>query len=209
LPEIVQCFFAFKVAEDDGERKNRCVTSSNFRILSFIGILGFALVGGFGCMSAYKKSIGADTEKSLSRIYNTEFNTAWQAALDALKSFRLDISNREAGFLQTRWTDNTGEKHLRDTFGSAQSYLKAQFRFRLNVDKGYFNGVQSIKVTVLKEQVAQRDVLEGFVSYPTDTVEENTLLYRIGRLISVRTKLDEQEQKKTEKQLEETTEEEF
>ena len=105
--------------------------------------------------------------------------------------------------MQTKWTDNTADKNFTDSYGSAESYLKAQYRFRVNISKGAaYNGVPSTKVTVQKEQMIQRDVLEGWQPVETDTIEENTVLYRIGRLIAIKIKLAQLEQQKTQSEIE-------
>ena len=154
------------------------------------------------CVSAYKKSVGGDTEQVFNRIFLTDYNTAWQATLDSLKSNRLDISNRESGFIQTRWTDNTAQRNFTDSFGAAKAYLKAQYRLRLTLNKGFYNGLPSVKVAVLKEQLVQFDVLEGWNAIITDSVDENTLLYRIGRIIFIRMKIAQLEEEKTRRELE-------
>jgi hypothetical protein len=154
------------------------------------------------CVSAYKQSVGSDTAQVFARIYLTDFNTAWQSVLDSLKHSRLDVSNREGGFVQTKWTDNTAEKNFTESFGSSDSFLKAQYRFRVTVAKGFYNGQPSVKVTVQKEQLVQRDVLEGWRPIESDTVDENTLLYRIGRIIFVRMKIAYLEEEKTKKAIE-------
>ena len=154
------------------------------------------------CISAYRQSIGSDTSQVFMRIYLSDFNTSWQAVLDALKNSHLDVSNREGGFVQTKWTDNTSEKNFVDSFGGADSYLKAQYRFRINVAKGFYNGQPSVKVSVQKEQLVQRDVLEGWRPIETDTIDEKTLLYRIGRIIFIRMKLGYLEEEKTKKAIE-------
>src|SRR5262249_41763818 len=119
-----------------------------------IGVLtAGALLLGAGCVSAYTRSVGGESAQVFERIYFTDFNTAWQSVLDALKNSRLDISNREGGFIQTKWNDNTSEKNFADPFGSANAYLKAQFRFHISVAKGFYNGQATIKVSVLKEQL--------------------------------------------------------
>jgi hypothetical protein len=155
-----------------------------------------------GCMSAYRKSVGADLSNTYSKIFLTDFNTAWQAVLDSLRNSRLDVSNREGGVVQTRWTDNTAEKNFVDSFGGADAYLKAQYRFRVTAAKGFYNGKPSVKVTVQKEQMVQRDVLEGWKPIESDDIDENTLLYRIGRLIQIKLKLQALEEEKARKTLE-------
>lgn len=168
------------------------------------GLLWIALLLflGSSCMKAYRQSAGGDPHQVHSRIYFTDFNTSWQAALDALKSSRLDISNREGGFIQTRWADNTAEKNFTDSFVGGDIYLKTQYRFRVTVAPGAYQGRQAIKVSVQKEQLIQRDVLEGWKPIETDSVEENTLLYRIGRLIFLRMKITALEEEKAQERLE-------
>lgn len=165
------------------------------------GALLVSIFAVLGCTSAYRQIQGGDPGRSFSRIYVTDFNTSWQGVLDSLKSLRLDVSNREGGFLQTRWTDNTAEKRLVESYGAVQSYLKSQFRFRVSVAKGFYNGQPSIKVVVQKDQMIERDVLEGWRPIETDGIEEHTLLYRIGRLITIRTKLARIEEEKAQEEL--------
>lgn len=163
--------------------------------LTFVLVLALSASG---CMTAYKKSVGGEGPKTFIRIYLTDFNTAWQSVGDSLKSFRIDVSNREGGFYQTRWTDNTAEKNFIESYAGATSFLKAQFRFKIVLTKGLYNGKDSVKISVLKEQLIQRDVLDGWRPVDTDDIEENTLLYRIGRLITMRmrmAKIDELKQK--------------
>jgi hypothetical protein len=54
---------------------------------------------------------------------------------------------------------------------------------------------------VQKDQLVQRDVLEGWNPADTDTVEEYTLLYRIGRIIYIKMKLARIEQQKMNKEI--------
>ncbi len=167
-------------------------------------LLTLALLPASGCMSAYKASVGSDNSQVYRRIFLTDFNTAWQSVLDSLKASPLDVSNREGGFVQTKWTDNTAEKNFSESFGGTDAYLKAQYRFRVTVASGFYyrTNKPSVKVTVQKEQLVQRDVLEGWRPIETDSIDENTLLYRIGRIIAIRMKLAKIEEEKTRKAIE-------
>lgn len=154
-----------------------------------------------GCADAYKRALGTDTEQVFTRIFLTDFNTAWQSALEALKTSPLDVTNREAGVVQTKWSDNTAQKNFSESFGAADSFLKAQYRVRVSLAKGFYNGKPSVKVAVQKEQLVQRDVLEGWRPIESDSIEEKTLLYRIGRIIAIRTKLARIEEERIRKSL--------
>lgn len=178
---------------------------------TFRKFLSVLLVGGLcstGCMTAYKRSVGANTQTNFNRVFASDFNLAWQSTLDALKSVRLDVTNREAGFLQTRWIDNTKEKNFTDGDGLTTPYMKAQYRFKVSVAKAVYQGKEAIKVTVLREQLASRDALDDFRPLESDTIEENTLLYRIGRIIQVRTRLAKLEDEETKQSILKATSEE-
>ena len=157
------------------------------------------------CTTAYRRSVGATAEQSVSKIFLTDATTTWIAVTESLKSFRLDVSNQKGGFAQTRWTDNTTDKNAADPLGGTGPFLKAQYRFRVNLAPGFVQGRgQGVKVSVLREQWVQRDVLEGWRPMESDLIEENTLLYRIGRIIAVRTEIERLEREKTERELRDT-----
>lgn len=167
-------------------------------------LLGLIVATGQGCTQAYIQSLGGDETQAVERLYTTELDTAWQAVLESLKNNRLDVTNREGGYIQTKWTDNTAEKNFSDSFGGGDLYLKAQFRLRIALSKGYYNGQLVVKVSIEKEQLIQRDVLEGFRPVLSDTIDEKTLLYRIGRIIFMKMKIAKLEEIKTKKELENT-----
>ena len=145
------------------------------------------------CTKAYLRTLTGDPSQVYQRIFATDFNTAWLSVLDALKNSRIDINNREGGYLQTKWIDNTAEKNFSDSFGGVNAYQKAQYRIRITFAKSIYKQKAAIKISLLKEQLVQRDVLDGWHPIETDSVDEMTLLYRIGRLIQMRMKLAQYE----------------
>jgi hypothetical protein len=155
-----------------------------------------------GCMSAYLKSVGGDGDQVYSRIFISDFALAWESAAEALKTSPMDVVNRENGTLQTKWIDNTAERNLIESAGSVSLYQKAQYRFRIQIAKGAYDGKASVRVSVQKEQQVQRDVLEGWVHQPSDGIQENSLIYRIGKVIELKAKLQEIENQKLKKDLE-------
>jgi hypothetical protein len=177
---------------DGKSRGSKLLTSA------LIGLLGLSVSS---CMSAYKKSVGGDPHPVVVRTYFTDLQTGWQSVLESLKNQPIDVKNEESGFVQTRWIDNTEQKNFSDSFGDGDALLKAQFRFRINVNRTFYNGRPAVKVSVQKDQLVQRDVLEGWNPADTDTVEEYTLLYRIGRIIYIKMKLSRIEQQKMNKEI--------
>ena len=155
-----------------------------------------------GCMSAYLKSVGGDGDQVYSRIFISEYSLAWEAAIEALKTSPMDVVNRENGTLQTKWIDNTAERNLIESAGSVSLYQKAQFRFRIQIAKGSYEGRPSVRISVQKEQQIQRDVLEGWIHQPSDGIQENSLIYRMGRVMEMKSRMQEIENQKLKRDLE-------
>ena len=167
----------------------------------------FVLANGMGmsgCMSAYKKMVAEGQDQTFSRIFRSDYALCWEAAVDALKASPMEVVNRENGTLQTKWIDNTAERNMLDSNGGIIPYTKAQYRFRVSMAKGFFEGNPSVRVIVQKEQQYQRDVLEGWKSLDTDAIQENALLYRIGKLVEFKARLQEAEARRIKKQLKES-----
>lgn len=163
-----------------------------------IGLLGFC-----GCGGPIFHQPGSDVDRIYSRIFLTDYRTAWQACLEALKSSEKTVQNSQAGMVQTAWRDNTAEKNFIDSFGGDVTYLRARYRFYVSVAPGNYSGKPSVKVSIRKDQMVQRDVLEGWKPVLTDSIEENTFLYRVGRIIYIKLKLEEIERKKVQQTLKE------
>lgn len=155
-------------------------------------------------MEAYRKSVVGQAPKVYSKIYLIDPDTAWSASKEALKSIRIDVDNKEGGIIQTKWTDNTLDLNFADSFGGADVYLQAQYRFKISLAPGAYSGKPSVKVNIQKDQLVKKDVLEGWQPVESDGTEENTLLYRIGRLAFMRLKLSEQEEARKKRELEQT-----
>lgn len=137
-----------------------------------------------------------------SRVYKADFNQTWQAVLQIMKKYDLALQNQEAGVIKTRWIDNTLEVNFADSFGSSDSVKSARFKIILNVVKGYRGTREVAKVTVFKRQMVEHDFLQGWKVIPSDGILEETILYRIERIISIDNKLkaiEEQKSKEAEK----------
>ncbi len=148
-------------------------------------------------------SPGTELDHIYSRIFLTDYNIAWQATLDALKRFEKTVQNRQGGVMQTSWVDNTAEKNFSDAFGGDATYLNARYRFKVSIAPGNYNGKPSVKISILKDQLIQRDLLEGWKQVPSDALEENSFLYRIGRIIFIKQKLKQLEDQKLQQVIEE------
>jgi hypothetical protein len=139
-----------------------------------------------------------------SRIYRADYNQAWQAVISVMRKFDIAQQNQEAGFIKTRWMDNTLEVNFADSFGSSDAVKAAKYKVVVNVVKGFRNGREVSKVTIYKRQLVEQDFLQGWKEVSTDGIFEKTLLYRIERLIAIDNKLKEIDKAREKEQLEQT-----
>jgi len=136
-----------------------------------------------------------------SKIFRADYNQTWQAVIQVMKKFDISQQNQEAGYIKTRWMDNTMEVNFTDSFGSSDAVKAARFKLVINVVKGYRASSEVAKVTIYKRQLVEQDFLQGWKEIVTDGIMENTLLYRIGRLIDNDNKLKEIDKAREKQQL--------
>ena len=139
-----------------------------------------------------------------SKIYRADFNQTWQAVILVMRKYDIAQQNQEAGFIKTRWIDNTLEVNFSDSFGSSDSVKAAKYKLVVNVVKGYRSSKEVTKVTIYKRQLVEQDFLQGWKEETTDGIMEKTLLYRIERLIATDNKLKEIDKAKEKEQLQNT-----
>jgi hypothetical protein len=130
------------------------------------------------------------------KVYRADFTQTWQAVVQVMKKYDISVQNQEAGMIKTRWMDNTLQVNFNDSFGSSDAVKAAEFRLMLNVAEGYSYGSKVTKVTVFKRQRIEKDFLQGWKEDQTDGILEQTLLYRIQRLIEIDNRLREIDKKR-------------
>jgi hypothetical protein len=137
-----------------------------------------------------------------SKIFRADYNQTWQAVIQVMRKFDISQQNQEAGFIKTRWMDNTLEINFSDSFGSADSIKAAKFKLVVNVVRGFRASREVTKVSVYKRQLVEQDFLQGWKEMVSDGIVEKTLLYRIERLIAIDNKLREIDKAREKEQLE-------
>ena len=155
-----------------------------------------------GCAN-YEKFRQVTEEMEIpSKIYRADYNQTWQAVIQVMRKFDIAQQNQEAGFIKTRWMDNTLEVNFTDSFGSSDAIKAAKFKLVVNVVRGFRAAREVTKVTVYKRQLMEQDFLQGWKEVPTDGIIEKTLLYRIERIIATDNKLKEIDKAREKEQLE-------
>jgi hypothetical protein len=155
-----------------------------------------------GCASYEKFRQVTEELEMPSKIFKADFNQTWQAVIQVMKKYDIAQQNQEAGYIKTRWMDNTIEVNFTDSFGSNDAVKAARFKLVVNVVKGYRSSSEVSKVTIYKRQLVEQDFLQGWKELTTDGIQEQTLLYRIGRLIDTDNKLKEIDKAREKEQLE-------
>lgn len=132
-----------------------------------------------------------------SKVFKADYNQAWQAVLLVMRQYDLELQNQESGVIKTRWIDNTVELNFADSFGSSDAVKSARFKIVINVVKGFRSGREVSKISVYKRQMIEQDFLQGWKVIRSDGIQEETVLYRISRLIQIDNKLKEIENQKS------------
>jgi len=161
------------------------------------------MIMSLGSCASYEKFRQVTEELEMpSKIFRADFNQTWQAVIEVMKKYDIAQRNQEAGYIKTRWMDNTMEVNFTDSFGSSDAVKAARFKLVVNVVKGFRASSEVAKVTIYKRQLVEQDFLQGWKEIPTDGIMEQTLLYRIGRLIDNDNKLKEIDKAREKEQLE-------
>jgi hypothetical protein len=165
-------------------------------------LLYFTLLLNSGCASYEKFRQITEENEVPSKILNADYNQTWQAVIQVMKKYDISQQNQEAGYIKTRWMDNTLEVNFADSFGSSDAVKAAKFKLVINVVKGYRASREVSKVTIFKRQLVEQDFLQGWKELTSDGITESTLLYRINRIIEIDNKIREIDKAKEKEQLE-------
>ena len=136
------------------------------------------------------------------KVFKSSYDQTWLAILQVVKKYDLQLQDQDSGVIKTKWTDNTLQLNFSDSFGSSDSIKAARFKLIINIVKGFRGKREVSKVTIYKRQMVEQDFLQGSKVVPSDGILEKTLLYRIGRSLSITGKLQKIEDQKA-KEVEE------
>src|SRR3954466_6936615 len=108
----------------------------------------------FGGCASYEKFRQVTEELEIpTKVYRADFNQTWQAVIQVMRKFDIAQQNQEAGFIKTRWMDNTLEVNFADSFSSGDAVKAAKYKMVVNVVKGFRASREVTKVTIYKRQL--------------------------------------------------------
>ncbi len=120
-----------------------------------------------------------------SKIYDADYIQTWQAVLNVVQKYNLEIKNQESGVIRTHWVDYTDEANFIESFENQGVIKTAHFKIIINVSKGFRGTKEVTKVTIYKRQIVEYDFLQGKKVIPSDNILEKIILYRINRVLAI------------------------
>lgn len=139
-----------------------------------VGCLGLA-----GCASATEKLEAKQTDGPFSRVYYANYEDVEIALKQAMIRYPQKIDNTEAGIFETDYIK--GDARFKPPHKS--TLFSPGFRYRLLVRlvRGRTDEKPAIKVQITKKPEVVRDFFSDADSVKSDGLEEQVILYRIGR----------------------------
>jgi uncharacterized lipoprotein len=99
-----------------------------------------------GACASYEKFRDVTQELEIpSKIFRAPYNQSWQALIQVMKKYDIAQQNQEAGYIKTRWMDNTLQVNFTDSFGTNDAVKAAKFKLVVNVVKAYSGQKKSLK----------------------------------------------------------------
>ncbi|MFM8268935.1 MAG: hypothetical protein ACKN9V_02010 [Pseudomonadota bacterium] len=144
-------------------------------------VLGLVFLLG-GCASQQPSD-----EAFRTRMYEGTYDDVWLSALKALNDYPLRVSNKDSGRILTE-TVNGPYNELVLTYPGP---LEQPERFRYSLKLSFARLVSDrtnrplVRVRIIKELEQFQDFYTGWLSYPSDGIEEKILLYRIEQVLSM------------------------
>ena len=118
-----------------------------------------------------------------SKTFNVNYTQAWQAVLDVMRKYDLEIMNQETGLVKTSWVDNTNEINFTHSVGLRDYVKSARMKIIVNVIKGFREAREVTKVTIFTRQMVEHDFLQGWKVIRSDGILEKTIFYRLERIL--------------------------
>jgi hypothetical protein len=121
------------------------------------------------------------------RIYVGTFNDVWSAAIRILDLYSITVANRDAGLLQTEWSESRYNSELFKYPDNDPPLEEISYRLKIKLSKAFISqtGQPAVRVQVLKELKEYKNFFSDWERIPTDGYEEKIILYRIGQRLAI------------------------
>lgn len=117
-----------------------------------------------------------------SKVFYSNYDEVWRSVQLALRKYPVHLNNIESGILETDYIK--GDKLFAEP---VEDKTKFGMRYKLTIRaiKGKINDRTAIKIICTKVPEIQHDFFTGYQPISSNGLEENLILYRIGRYLEM------------------------
>lgn len=149
---------------------------SSFLPVALAAILAIATSG---CASATQKLEAREGDAPYSRVFYANYEDVEMALKQSMLRYPQKVDNTEAGIFETDYIK--GEARFKPPHKSANFSPGYRYRILVRLVRGRTEDRPAIKVQVSKKPEVLRDFFSDADSVNSDGLEEQVILYRIGR----------------------------
>lgn len=126
------------------------------------------------------------SEPYYNRLYVGTYDDVWLATLKAMTDYPLKLSNKDSGKIQSEVVNGP----YNDLVFAYPDQLELPERYRYSLRLNFAKLVSEdnraiVRVRIIKELERFHDFYTGWLSYPSDGLEERVILYRIEHLLQM------------------------
>lgn len=127
----------------------------------------------------------------VSFIFLGNFDDVWNSTVRVLDKYAITVANREAGQLQTDWSNYRFNPELYDQPDTNEFPEEIHYRLKIKLSKAFVTETKepAVRVQIVKELEVYRNFYLDWTRIPTDLNEERVLLYRIQQKLRVEREL--------------------
>lgn len=135
------------------------------------------------------------------RLYEGTYDDVWLAALKSLNDYPLRVSNKDSGRITTETVNGPYNELVLNYPAPIDQPERFRYGLKLNFAKLVSEKTNRnlVRVRIIKELEQFQDFYTGWLSYPSDGIEEKVLLYRIEQVLSMEKALARKIQKRNRK----------
>ena len=131
-------------------------------------------------------------------VFNHSYPLVWEAVLLTLKKYPIEMEHQDSGQIETKFIRHY--KSWKPPKGSMERLHSRQYKLKLFLEKGSSAAnTPAVKVHIMKEEFMDEDFIQQAIPIASNGLEEEVLLYRIGRelfLMNQKKKFHERKKKK-------------
>ncbi len=153
---------------------------------SFVTVLAALLMGSMmGCVSS--KPPARPLDFPYSRIYPAPYDAVWEATLAVLDLYVISGGDRESGVIETEPIQARYNSYLFEYPNEDGRMEEVKYVLKVRLSKGLIaqTAEPATRVQVTKQLSTFKNFFSDWQRAPTDQLEEEVILYRIGQRLRI------------------------